>query len=822
MAMLDAFDPPKKRGRKKKGTEALLDSGPTLDGGFEVSLPDIELPTDDGSVTIDPETGGVEITNDDGSVIIDPSGELPFDPEENSIDSEFDDNLAYLVDQGERSRIAEDLLMAIDAAKQDRSQWLSMRAKVIELMGMKLDEPKSDVSTSALGMSTSVVRDPVLLQAVEKFRANAYAELCPAGGPVKTMNYDDETAPADEDAVALQKDLNFYFTQTATEYYPDTRYMLWWTGLASGTFKKVYKCPLRRRPVSEFVDGKDLIVPVNATDLKNAGMIAHEIKMRPAVMKRMQYLGVYRDAILTDPMPPVVNAVDQKIANVEGKAVTPQRIEDQDRTIFEVYCELNIKGFEHEEDGQLTGLSLPYRVTIDESAREILEIRRNWDDDDPDQIAKIPFVLYSYSTGLSRIYGSGLGQMLGNLAMALTALLRISIDGGMAANYPGLLKAKGTGRQLQNEIRVPPGGCAEIDTGGLPIQQAVMGMPYKDVSGMVISLMEQIRQVAQQAGGSAELPVGEGTADIPVGTILAQIEQATKIEGAVHKSLHDSQKEEFQLFMDLFQRDPDSLWRGNKRPAMGTDREARVQKFLKSIQNWRIVPVSDPNTPSETHRLMKAQAMLQLGQNDPTVNQIELKKRVAHMMKIDDWDSLIVPPNPNAPPPTPEQIALLTKAQTDKQNADTKALQVQLTAKNNQDKLQSQESIEAAKMAHQHLSANSPAQADPLAAAQLALQQGKQHLDTQKLYIDANNSQADREADQNIKAMDIAARLATHPEAQPIVNNEMMGLAPFLTPQPGSGQRASGGKVEQYIAPQSLAAVLDEIDQFVKNGGMMQ
>ena len=826
MAMDEDLPALKKRGRKKKNP--LLEQA-TPDGGFEVELPpDIQVPTDDGIVVIDPETGAVEVTNNDGSVTIDPSGELPFEQDENAAETEFDDNLAYSVDQGERSRIAEDLLMAIDAAKSDRSQWLSMRAKLIELMGLKLDEPKSDVSTSALGMSTSVVRDPILQTIVEKFRANAYSELCPSGGPVKTTNFDDETAPADADATALQKDLNFFFTQIATEYYPDTYYMLWWTGLASGTFKKVYWCPRRRRPASEFVNGQDLIVPVNATDLKNAGLVAQEVRMRPSMLKRMQYLDVYRKYALTEPIPPTINAVDQKVANTEGKAAIAQRAEDQDYTLYECYCELNISGLEHvDDDGELTGLDRPYKVTIDETSREILEIRRNWKEDDEDEIAKIPFVLFPYSTGLSRIYGSGIGHMVGNIAMALTALTRISIDGGMAANYPGLLKAKGTGRQLVNEIRVPPGGCAEIDTGGLPIQQAVMSMPYRDISSQVIAFIAALRDVANAAGGAAELPVGEGTADIPVGTILAQIEQATKVEVAVHKSLHDAQKEEFQLFMELFQSEPESLWRGNDRPAFGVDKETRVAKFKKALDNWRVVPVSDPNTPSETHRLMKAQAMLQLGMNDPAINQVELKKRVARMMKIDDWDSLVIPPNPNAPQPTPEQMALMAKSQTDAKNAETKAMQVQLTAKNNQDKLQSQQEIEATKIAHQHITGTAQPPPNPLAPAELALKANKQQMDGVKIMSDAQNAVADREAKQNSDAMDIAAHLAQHPESQQVVNSELEGLAPFLKPAPGqdqSGSMAKGGKVPDDDVPDasSLAAILDEIDAFVKQGGMMQ
>lgn len=867
--------PKKKRKSRKKGDPIAAMPAFDPDGGQEIDI-NPEAEAGDPSVVVDSETGEVTISHDDGSITIDPTGDSLLEDRED-IETEFDDNLADHIDFMAQDAIVEELLMGIESDKQDRRQWEQMRAKCVELLGAKLEEPKADVSTSALGMSTSVVRDPILLEAVEQFRANAYAELCPAEGPVKVQNFDTQAKPepvqpgvapgapipliaqglpgapqlpppmgasvnplvsapqaidatlvdpenpgkwSDEDlAMALEDDLNYYLTSIAKEYYPDTRYMLWWTGLASGTFKKVYYCPRRRRPVSEYVDGKDLIVPSNATDLHNAGRITHESTMRKALMKRMQWLGVYREVDLSEPLPAQPDAVEQKVANIDGIQATAQRIEDQEYTIMECYCELDIKGFEHkDEDGKITGLPLPFKVTIEEGSRKVLEVRRNWEEDDPDQVAKIPFVLFPFSTGLSRIYGSGLGQMGGNIAAALTAMMRITIDAGMMSTYPGLLKAKGSGRQLVNEIRVPPGGCAEIDTGGLPIQSAVMGMPYKDMSAIMVQFMSNMREIGQRLLGSANIPVGEGTADVPVGTILAQIEQATKIEAAVHKALHAAQDEEFQLLCELFKKDPESLWRGkgNRKPALGTDPKERLEKFKAALANCLIRPRSDPNVPSQTHRMLLATWLGQLaapgGVPDPSFDQIAVKRRQAEIFHVGDFDSLLNK-NPQVNQPDPIALAAL---QIKGKEADAKVQQVQVNAAKvasqhqiDQAKLQSGQETDALKIAHQHIAATQPQQPDPLQARALQLKQQQVNQTGQKMLLDSHNQEQDRLSQQSVKALDVSARLATHPESQPIVNSELGALSPFLTPsksgtsgQPGG--MAEGGSVDG-IEPSNLS-----------------
>lgn len=798
------------RKRKKAKTQRRAKGGPAeapqMDADNVITLPEEPEDEDDGeTITINPLTGAVSIENEDGSITVDPTGASLWQQDDDA-DTGHDANLALKIDGIELGRISEELLDAIQSDKQDRSQWEQMRAKCIELLGMKLEDPKGDVSRSALGMSTSVVRDPTLLQAVEFFRANAYGELCPAGGPVKVVNFAPEESIADNSlADDLQSDMNYYLTTTASEYYPDMYRMLWWTGLASGTFKKIYNCPRRQRPVSEFVDGTKLIVPSNTTDLKNADRITHEVEMSRDLMRWMQVNGVYRDTSLTDPMPPMINAVEAKAASTEGVNPLPQRIEDQKYTIYECYCRLNIRGFEHKKNGKPTGVPVPYRVTIDETSREILEIRRNWDEDEADSPyldAKIPFVLFPFSTGLSAIYGSGLGQMMGNIASALTALLRISIDGGILGNYPGFVKAKGTGRDVVNEIMIPPGGAVEIDTGGLPIQQVLMPAPYKDASPATMSLMQQTRDAAKGFSGNMA-PVAEGKQDAPVGTTLAMIEQATKPLSATHKMLHAAQSEEFRLIAALLKEDPEALWRGNPRPAMGKDVTARLAKFKAALDNCDIQPMADPNVPSEMHRKLLALALKQLTAGNPAYNQVEIDRYIAKsVLKMPDADFNKFLAAPQAAQPDPAVVAALQleaqKVQIAQQKVQVDAFKAKTSAENAQAQIASKEQIEAMKMA-----ASQQPQGDGGASQQLAeavkmsdqaIKNRQLDLQTAKMVTDAREKQLDRDSKEAIEAFKLVQAQVIHPEAAALADQELGQLSAYI--EPAAKSAADGGRIE--------------------------
>jgi len=793
----------KKRARKADG--GAMDGTEEPEQQQLIVIP--EDPADaanDNGVTVDPLSGAVVIEHEDGSITIDPDGDslrtAPLG------DPDFGDNLADHIDPMELGRLADQQVELIESDKTDRQQWLSMRARVIELLGLKLEDPKGDVSRSALGMATASVRDPTMLQAINMFRANTYGELCPSSGPVKVkIASPKEALTSQENANNLQADLNAYLMNTASEYYPDMFYMLWWTGLASGTFKKVYTCPLRRRPVSEYIDGTRLIV-TDSTDLKNAERVTQEVTMPKSIMRAMQLRKVYRDIKLQEPMDTPRNAVEDKRASLSGMGNKPQNIEDQQYQLYECYCKLDIKGFEHKIDGEPSGLPLPYKITIEANSKQVLEVRRNWEEpdegEDEDDIyyePMIPFVAFPFSTGLLRTYGTGLGHEMGNMASALTALLRISIDAGILGNYPGAMKAKGTGRDVVNEIMVPPGGVVEIDTGGMPIQQVMMPLPYKDASPAVMQLIEQNRGAAKELGGTANIPLagGESSAAIPVGTMLAQIEQALKPLAAVHKMLCSAQADEFRKLVRLFKDDPAAIWRGNKRPKCGANMAERLAVWKQALEDCDIEPVADPNVPSEMHRKLMAMALKQLTAGNPAYDQVKIDRWIALMvfkMSTEEFDQFLAPQG--AAPPDPAMMALQIEAH----KAETARMKAQGDLQLKDKDISQRSRIDEAKLA---LSASeggeAPAAPNPNEARALDIKQMQVEDNRKKMMLDFHGKNMDREAKVTAQALDLAANIAVHPESDGIVDQQLAELAPYLAPLGGSANnpaRGSGGPVK--------------------------
>ena len=572
----------------------------------------------------------------------------------------FYKNLAENMNDGELGRIANELLESIDSDLESRQEWLATRTRGMDLLALKLEEAKGDVgNTSAPVEGMSVVRHPLLLEAVLMAWSNARAELLPAAGPVKVQDEGERSLVGDQLAEALQKDFNYYLTKKAKEYYPDTDRLLLTTVFGGSGFKKVHMDPMRRRPVSESVDAEDLIVNNAATDLRNAGRITHRIRMRKAVMKRMKILGVYRDITLTQPNPEY-DTVERKEANIEGITQDSFRPEDAEHTLYEVYCELDLDEFAPRQyKGK--GLPLPYRVTIDKDSREILELRRNWREDDDDCEPRTTFIHYPYIRGFG-LYGWGLLHLLGNSTTALTAAWREALDAGMFANFPGFLVAKIAARQQTNEMRVPAGSGVVIDTQGKSIQDVVMALPYKDVSQGLVQMMDKIREAAERVASITEIKVGEGNQEAPVGTTIALLEQATKVESAIHKNLHQAQAEEFELLADLFRDEPESFWRGNRRPATKWDKEM----FETAINTYGITPVADPNIPSHVHRIMKAMALKQLQAANPSLYDAKaVDIQILKTIGYDNPEGLFAPPQPpQAPPVDPTVAALEMQAQT--------------------------------------------------------------------------------------------------------------------------------------------------------------
>lgn len=659
-------------------------------------LPPVDIGfTPANTVIVNPDTGAVHVEQADGSVTIS-FGKDKVDGAE----TEFDDNLSDSIDDSTLNMIAEDVLRGIDEDERSRRDWEDTYNRGIDLLGLKLEDPTSDVSASG---NISKVHHPLLIEAVVRYQANAGAELLPSSGPVKVR---DDQPGADPERVAMaeafEKDFNHYLTVVRKEYYPDTRRMFFAQGFCGNGFKKIYRCPIRKAPVSDYVAAKDLIVSNDAVSLSNASRVTHRTTMRHSVMKRLQLNGHFRDCELTQPNSQPTTT-DKKIGEVEGISKQINFPADHPYTIYECYTEYDISGFEHEdEDGEPTGLPLPYRITVDKDSRKILEIRRNWKEGDDDYIARQRFVKYGYIPGLG-FYDYGLIHLLGQTARALTAIERQLIDAGQFSNFPGFLLSDVGGRQETTQIRIPPGGGQTIKTGGLPIGQVVMPIPYKEPSGVLVNIAKAVEDNGRRLGGTAEVQVGEGRADVPVGTTIAMIEQSTKVEAAVHKQNHESQQQEFLLLKELFEEDPQALWKFARNPQ-------RKWEQAQEVADVELVPASDPNTPSHIHRVMKATALSQVS-SAPSAAGLYNQRAVQVILLTTlgySPSALLNPvgtPTPQGPAPDPSKMAkvqldaakLTEKKETTMINTQVKMAETKIEMADRQAERESREKVQTLK-----------------------------------------------------------------------------------------------------------------------------
>lgn len=455
------------------------------------------------------------------------------------------------------------------------------------------------------------------------------------------MPADDRAALAD----ALESDMNHYLTAVAKEYYPDFYRMLFGQALFGSAFKKIYHCPLRRRPVSDYISFLDLIVSNDATDLYTAGRVTHRTKMRQSVMKRMQILGVYREAQISTPVADS-RATEKKVKQIEGIApTTPSSLPaDIEHTMYETYTEHDLKGFEDkDENGEATGLPLPYKITLEKDSRKILEIRRNWKEGDDTFTPRRRFVHFGFIPGLG-FYHYGLMHILGNTQKTLTAIERQLLDAGMFANFPGFLVAKSGSRQTTLDMKVRPGAGREIDTGGMPLSDMVMELPYKDPSQVLSEFAGAIAGDARAMVGLIELPSGEGIANIAPGTMLAMIEQATKVTGAIHKRNHSSHQEELEILRELFAEDPSAIWKFSKKTPQ------RKWQIDQEFQDLSLVPASDPNVSSHIQRLMLMTALVQRSDQHPELYDArEVEETALRALGFQNIDKLLKPVNQGPP-----------------------------------------------------------------------------------------------------------------------------------------------------------------------------
>ena len=592
-----------------------------------------------------PETPGV-FEFDDGSAIV---GE--YDEEEMPIDIPFDGNLADVLDDGDLGTISSQLINNIEEDLSSREDWEDTYKKGLEFLGMKTEE-----RTEPFEGSSGVIH-PLLAESVTQFQAQAYRELLPSSGPVRTQVIGAQSEMLVKQAERVKDYMNYMITYEMEEYDPELDQMLFYLPVIGSTFKKVYFDPIRQRAVSSFIHAEDLIVPYGATDLYSSSRISQRIMMDSNEVRKLQIAGFYRDIDLPSSggYADDDSEISETIDDVQGVHPSGSSTE---LTLYEIHTSLDIPGFEDMgADGQPTGLKLPYIVTILDDTGEILSIRRNYSEMDPQKRAKRYFVHYKFLPGLG-FYGLGLTHMIGGLAQASTSILRQLIDAGTLSNLPAGFKARGA-RIRDEDSPLQPGEFRDIDVIGGDLRGSLMPLPFKEPSGTLYNLLGTLVDAGRGFAAMADMKVGEMGGDTPVGTTMAIMERGTKVMSAIHKRLHYSQKIEFKLLANIFAENASPY---PYAPSQEVGPEVKQQDFGPQID---ILPVSDPNIFSMSQRIALAQTELQLVQSNPEVHGgpqglYQAYRKMYEALGVNNIDGILPPPPQPAPmnPAKENQMAL--------------------------------------------------------------------------------------------------------------------------------------------------------------------
>ena len=561
-----------------------------------------------------------------------------------AIQTPFDSNLVDFLDKSDLGKLASDVLESIDSDKESRSEWEKTYVEGLKYLGMKFDETRSQPFQGSSG-----VIHPILAESVTQFQAQAYKELLPAQGPVKTEIVGARTPEIEMQSQRVANFMNFYIMNVMQEYDPELDMLLFYLPIAGSAFKKVYYDQSMSRAVSKFIAPEDLIVPYEASDILSAERVTHVIRMSKNEIRKQQLSGFYADIELKGDAYTVNRSdIEEEIDEIEGQS--PSYSENRDRTVYEVHTILDLPGYEDvDAEGKETGLKLPYIVTIDEQSQQVLSIRRNYTEQDVTKQKVNYFVQYKFLPGLG-FYGLGLSHMIGGLAKASTSILRQLIDAGTIANLPSGFKARGM-RIRDEDEPLQPGEFRDIDTTGGSLKENLIPLPVKEPSSVLMQLLGMLIDSGKRFASIADTNVGDVNAAMPVGTTVALLERGTKVMSAIHKRLHYAQRIEFQLLAKVFSEYLPPMYpyqaQGGAQEVKQTDFDGRVD----------VIPVSDPNIFSQSQRITMAQELMQLVQSNPEIHGpkgiYEAYRRMYSALGIDNVDSLLQPPPPPPPPPAP-------------------------------------------------------------------------------------------------------------------------------------------------------------------------
>lgn len=538
-------------------------------------------------------------------------------------DEDFDANLAEYIDAGTLAEICGDLLSDVEGDISSRKDWMQTYTDGIELLGMKIEE-RAEPWEGACG-----VYHPLLSEALVKFQAETVMETLPAAGPVKTVIVGRETPEKIAAADRVQKDMNYQITDVMTEYRPEHERMIWGLGLSGNAFKKVYFDPSLNRQVSIFVPAEDLIVPYGASDLETAPRVTHVMRKTENELRKLQVAGFYRDIDLGEPVA-AFDDVEKKIAEKMGFQATS----DDRYKILEIQVNLDIPGYEDlDEDGNPTGIALPYIVTVEKGTQNVLAIRRNWRPEDETKQKRNHFVHYGYVPGFG-FYCFGLIHLVGAFAKSGTSIIRQLVDAGTLSNLPGGFKTRGM-RVKGDDTPISPGEFRDVDVPSGVLKDNILPLPYKEPSQVLFSLLGTIVEEGRRFASASDLKIADMSANTPVGTTLAILERTLKVMTAVQARVHYSMKQELKLLKDII-RDytPDEY---NYEPDVG-DRFAKQSDY----DNVDVIPVSDPNAATMSQKVVQYQAVLQLAQQQPQIyDMAQLHRQMLEVLGVKNAKRLI-------------------------------------------------------------------------------------------------------------------------------------------------------------------------------------
>ena len=538
-------------------------------------------------------------------------------------DDTFSDNLADEVTEGALQSMASELCSDIDNDKASRKDWEKAYTEGLKLLGLQMEE-RTEPWNGASG-----VFHPMITEAVVRFQAETITETFPAQGPVRTKIIGKETPEKKEAATRVQDDMNYQLTEKMVEFRPEHERMLWSLPATGSAFKKVYYDPNLGRQVSIFIPAEDIILPYGTTEMDTCYRITHVMRKTKNEILKLQQAGFYRDIELSEP--------DKSISDIQkakDKETGFSDLNDDRYTLYECHVDLDLKGFEDEEDGEKTGIMLPYVVTLIKGSNDVLAIRRNWNEDDPLKLKRQHFVHYQYIPGFGA-YGFGLFHLIGGFAKSATSLMRQLIDAGPLANLPGGLKTRGL-RIKGDDTPIAPGEFRDVDVGSGTIRDNILPLPYKEPSQTLYTLLQNIVEEGRRFAATADMKVSDMSGNAPVGTTLALLERQLKVMTAVQARVHFALKQELGLLKNIIRdySDTDYMYEpeGSKGP------RAKQSDY----NHVDVIPVSDPNAATMSQRVVQYQAVIQMAQMAPDIYDLpQLHRSMLEVLGIKNAAKLV-------------------------------------------------------------------------------------------------------------------------------------------------------------------------------------